>query len=958
MNATLDAVLPVAPEAPVAQASLPLVLLGCLQPFAVARKVEVWGADPAACAVALGCAASVRAPSSGPHEAPCELLLCLDPDGLSPFLESTAFTTTLAAGGVVAAWSRRAQLPTTPNVPYTLHYLQRAISGGLLRDAEFSRSRVVSLHNGAGRQESDWHLFLWSSEPVTPLSPGLYESSHEFVPTPAYPRPVFPPASRQGNDGRGIALASRLLAIEDRTLELRSEIRRLKAQQAGVAGSAQQSYFDVPRALHPWPLAEEPARPPGTLNLYDRRPDDAVVLEAQCGVTFMAAHGLQSESPDFGGAVAALNSMTRSLRLDDSHPDMSIVVPVYGQLPWTLNALDSLFRQVSRFSAEIIIVDDCSPDEVTAEFVPQVNDIRYWRQEKNGGFIRSCNTGGEMARGEHVVMLNSDTRVVAHWLDELIESFTRFPRAGLVGSKMLYPDGSLQEAGGILWRDGGAWNYGREDDPNRPQYCYARQVDYISGCSIALKTSLWRELGGFDPHFTPAYAEDADLCQRVLARGLEVWYQPASRVVHYEGKTSGTNTSGGVKAYQVINLKKLFLRWRSRFETHRRNAEAPFFEKERHVAKRILFVDAVTPTPDQDAGSVQTVLGLRCSQALNYKAHFVPEDNWLFEPNYTPQIQREGVDCAYAPYEVGFENYIRRYGFLFDVVIVYRVGVMHKCLPLLRDFAPNALVLFHLADLHYLRQQRQAQLEGDSAALEAAEVTKQKELKLVKQSDCTITHSTVEADILAREVPDAPVTVWPLMIDVIGTRVGFESRRDICFLGGYRHPPNVDAVLFFIREVLPLIHAARPEIRFIVAGANPPFELLEMASDKIIVTGLVENLAEVFDSTRVFVCPLRVGAGAKGKILSALAHGVPVVSTAIGVEGAGLLDGEHVLVADEPATLASTVVKLYDDPLRWQALSTAGLELAKRDFSLQMGGRKLTEAIDQAYRQRLGMGRS
>jgi glycosyltransferase involved in cell wall biosynthesis len=425
--------------------------------------------------------------------------------------------------------------------------------------------------------------------------------------------------------------------------------------------------------------------------------------------------------------------------------------------------------------------------------------------------------------------------------------------------------------------------------------------------------------------------------------------------VHYEGKTSGTNTSGGVKAYQVINLKKLFLRWRSRFETHRRNAEAPFFEKERYVTKRILFVDAVTPTPDQDAGSLQTVLGLRCSQARNYKAHFVPEDNWLFEPNYTPQMQREGVECAYAPYEVGFENYIRRYGFLFDVVIVYRVAVMHKCLSLLRDFAPNALAIFHLADLHYLRQQRQAQLEGDSAALEAAELTKQKELKLVKQSDCTITHSTVEAEILACEAPDAPVTVWPLMIDVVGTNVGFQSRRDIVFLGGYRHPPNVDAVFFFIREVLPLIHAVRPEIRFIVAGANPPVELLEMANDKIIVTGLVDNLAEVFDATRVFVCPLRVGAGAKGKILSALAHGVPIVSTAIGVEGAGLVDGEHVLVANEPALMAATVMKLYEDTVLWQRLSTAGLDLVRREFSLEMGGRKLEEAINRAYHHRLGL---
>jgi GT2 family glycosyltransferase len=940
--------------------AVPLALLGCLQPLAVARVVEVWGADSKSCAIALGCAASVRAPHAPPKEPaadPCDLAICVDPDCVPLFLDSASVGAALDSGGVVAAWSRVAQLSSAPNVPHLLHYRHRAIIGGLLRDTGFSNSRLVALHHTSATRGDDFHLFLWSRSPLRPLTVGLHESTPQVVPPAAYPRPMMPPAPRKTHADAGGALASRLLCVEDRTLQLRSEIRRLKSQQVG-GSSPQQSFFDVPRLLHPWPLAEEPAKPQSTLNLYDRRPDDLVIVEAQRGVTFMKAHGLHGEAPDFAAAVTALNEMPRTLVLDEDHPAVSIVVPVYGQLAWTLNALDSLFRHASRYSAEIIILDDCSPDGVTAEFVPQVSGIRYRRQEKNGGFIRSCNTGGEMARGDCVIMLNSDTRVVDGWLDAIIDSFTLFPKAGLIGSKMQYPDGSLQEAGGILWRDGGAWNYGRGDDPNRPQYCYARQVDYISGCSIALRTSLWRELKGFDPHFTPAYAEDADLCQRVLARGLEVWFQPASRVVHYEGKTSGTSTTGGVKAYQVINLKKLFLRWRSRFEGHRRNAEAPFFEKERHVNKRILFVDAVTPTPNQDAGSLQTVLGLRCSQARGYKAHFVPEDNWLYEPNYTPSLQREGVECGYAPYEVGFENYIRRYGFLFDVVVVYRVSVMFKCLPLLRDFAPNALVLFHLADLHYLRQQRQAQLEGDAAGLEAALVTKQKELKLVAQSDCTITHSTVEAAILADEVPDAPVQIWPLMIEVVGTRVGFEPRRDICFLGGYRHPPNVDAVLFFVKEVLPLIHAARPEIRFVVAGANPPCELLELASDSIIVTGMVETLADVFDSTRVFVCPLRVGAGAKGKVLSAMAHGVPVVSTAIGVEGAGLIDGEHVVVADTPSSLAASVLSLYEDPVRWQALSTAGLELTRREFSLEMGAGKLEEAIDKAYRQRLGMSQS
>ncbi len=313
------------------------------------------------------------------------------------------------------------------------------------------------------------------------------------------------------------------------------------------------------------------------------------------------------------------------------------------------------------------------------------------------------------------------------------------------------------------------------------------------------------------------------------------------------------------------------------------------------------------------------------------------------------------MECSYAPFEVGFENYIRRYGWLFDVILVYRVGVMHKSLPLIRKFAPEALLLFHLADLHYLRMQRQALLEGNDALMNAAEELKEKELDAIRRSDCTITHSTFEAEILAEQAPEASVAVWPLMVDLAGTKIGFEERRDICFLGGYRHPPNVDAVLYFVESVLPLIQAVRPEIRFIVAGANPTPDILALASESVIVTGMVDDLADVFDTTRVFVCPLRVGAGAKGKVMSALSYGLPIVSTAVGVEGAGLVEGEHMLVADDPASMTEAILRVYDASVLWQALSTAGQDLLRREFSLEMGARKLEEAVDMAYRHRLGL---
>jgi len=760
---------------------------------------------------------------------------------------------------------------------------------------------------------------------------------------------------------RSVALVERLLEVEERVQTLvRDNLNLQRDLTSGLSHrSTSGAAFDVPRTAHEWRLADDPGLLPEDLDLYDRRCDDEVVLAGRSGALFLEQFNLLGAQPDYSGATAAIQAAAPVLRLAAAarargKPDVSIVIPAYGQLAYTLNCIHGLIGHRSRYSAEILVIDDASRDR-SGEFLPRLPCIRYHRQEANGGFIQSCNTGGKLSAGRFLVLLNNDTRVSKGWLDMLIGSFELWPNAGLVGSKMHYADGSLQEAGGIVWRDGSAWNYGRNDDPNRPQYSYARQVDYVSACSVALPVRLWRDLGGFDPHFRPAYCEDVDLAFRIRSRGREVWFQPQSRIVHYEGKSSGTDTASGVKSYQIINTKKLYLRWREPLAGHNRFGEAAFFERERSVRKRALVIDATTPTPDQDAGSVQTFMALQTCISLGYKAHFVPADNWLYQPDYTGALQAIGVDCAFAPYEIGFENYIQRYGWLFDVILAYRVGIVEKVLPLLRIHAPQAPVMFHLADLHYLRMEREAQLSGDDEMRYAASLMKRRELSIVQQADCTISHSSVERDILAAEAPHARTALWPLMFEHFGTKAAFSKRRDLCFLGGYMHSPNVDAVVHFVNSIFPLIRAQQPGIRFVIAGAHPSEEVRALAAPDVLVRGQVADLRDLFDPCRVFVCPLRAGAGAKGKIASALSYGIPVVSTRLGVEGTDITDGKHVLIADDPADFAAAVLRVYRSSALWGRLSKSGQELVRERFSLQMGKAALADAIETAFAHKLGL---
>jgi len=303
---------------------------------------------------------------------------------------------------------------------------------------------------------------------------------------------------------RAAALVERLTALGEKTLDLAIENRKLRTDLAGRPDQPSTAWFDDPRDAHPWPLLLNRAHP--LTGFYDHRADDDLVRVAAEGAAFLRATDLSSGAPDFGSAISALNQADRVLASPAKHqaPAVSIVIPVHGQLAYTLNCLAGLFAHRSSASAEIIMVDDASPDG-SVKLLPDIHGITVVRRKANAGFIASCAAGAAKARGGIIVLLNNDTRVLPGWLDALVASFADFPRAGLVGSKLLYPDGTLQECGGIVWREGTAWNYGRGDDPNRPQYTFAREVDFVSGASIAVPAKLWRELGGFDRHFAPAY---------------------------------------------------------------------------------------------------------------------------------------------------------------------------------------------------------------------------------------------------------------------------------------------------------------------------------------------------------------------------------------------------------------------------------------------------------------------
>lgn len=623
----------------------------------------------------------------------------------------------------------------------------------------------------------------------------------------------------------------------------------------------------------------------------------------------------------------------RLLRPDS--PLVSIVVVAWRSAPYVIDCLAAVAQSVERVAYEVVLVLNEPTAELEARVAAGVENATIVRTRANVGFAGAVNLAAGRARGELLVLLNDDAEPEPGWLEHLVELALRRPGAAAVGSKVLLTDGTIQEAGSVVWSDGWTFTVGRGLPGTTKRFDYERRVDYCSGCSLLVRRRDFEEVGGLDETYYPAYFEDADLCLKLAAAGREVWFQPRSVVVHRES----ASTRSGYRQFLLDRNHELFAaRWADELTTREPRVAAHEPAVERAVWRamgrplRVLVVDDRVPEAAIGSGFARMadviddlVQTGRCHVALLCSLEGGGDRNHA--------LAERGVEVLDEP----LERHLAQVGLGYSLVVVSRPHNYERFAPSLRQLLPGVPVVYDAEALYSTRLERQAALVDEPLerrALEAeADQMRASEAAIAADADHVVCISEAEASFFELHAPGRVEVNAPFLSSPSPTTAGFAERADIGFVAGWfagASSPNADGLIWFARKVLPLVRARAGGARLLVTGASPPRNVARLAGEAVCFVGEVDDLAAFYAAIRVAVVPLRYGAGVKIKTIEALQYAVPSVATSIGAEGLPLDDHRVLPVEDDPAAFAATVARLLADPDAWKRQRDAILDQHRR----------------------------
>ena len=611
-------------------------------------------------------------------------------------------------------------------------------------------------------------------------------------------------------------------------------------------------------------------------------------------------------------------------------PLVSIIIPVHNKFRYTYNCIFSILEAEPIIPYEIIIGNDMSKDR-TRIIEKYFTNIIVHNNNGKYNFLMNCNEAAKLSKGKYILFLNNDTKVHKEWLITLVKLIESDENIGMVGSKLIYPNGILQEAGGIVWNNGECSNFGRGDNLDMPEYNYIKEVDYISGASILIRKSIWEKIGGFDKRYIPAYYEDTDLAFELRKHGYKVVYQPKSVVIHYEGISNGKDLSSGIKKYQLVNKKKFAEKWKNELKYQKEQGNT-FLSRDRRYNKRMLVISHIIPKFNKDAGNRCSFMYLNLFQEIGFQVTFISENLEKIEP-YTTILQQKGIEVLYGDwYKNNLENWMKNNLKYFKYVYLQSPKTTQKYIDLIRHYFTGKIFYF-AQDLHYIRLSI-----NDEESKKQSEIFRKIEMEIFSKVDIIHVVGNYEYQILRKKFKQKTIRHIPIFMyenQLTNVEKDFSKRKDLIFVGEFLYSPNIDAVLWFSKHIYPKIVERFPDIIWHIVGSNITVEIGKLQSRNIKIEGSLsdEDLYSLYQKCRIAVIPLRFGTGVKDKIIEAAYNQIPIVTTSIGGESLDNSLGTFI-IEDDAEKMSELISKLYINYSKLKKMSDLGKKFIEAYFSI------------------------
>jgi GT2 family glycosyltransferase len=618
-------------------------------------------------------------------------------------------------------------------------------------------------------------------------------------------------------------------------------------------------------------------------------------------------------------------------------PELSIILVFHNQAELSFSCLQSIIKYAA-IHYEVIIVDNNSLDD-TALLLNKIEGATIIRNNENLHFLKACNQALPHVRGKYLIFLNNDAEIIKDTISSAMQTITENSKCGAVGGKIILPDGKLQEAGSIIWNDGSCLGYGRGQSPNQPEYNFKRITDYCSGAFLLTKTELLERHGGFDKRFVPAYYEETDYCLWLQEQGLNVIYDPKAVIRHFE---FGSGISDTAIALQQKNQKVFYEKHKIQLTKHYKpNINTVLkarFAASQHNKKRILYIDDRIPHNNLGSGFPRSNTIIRCMVELGYQITIYPlnfpvEDNWdRAYMDIDPFIE---ISMEYG--REGVSNFLQSRSNYYDVIWISRPHNMEFVKDDLQLISKECKIIYDAEAIFAERNIVKIQLEGKGINSKKAEDALNKELSLCEVADTVTAVSVTDARKFSKYgAKHVHVLGHTLNINLINTP--FEDRKGLLFVGNLDNDtsPNVDSVLWFVNEILPLVREKLPEVEVYIIGSALSQKINTLNIEGVHILGRVDDLTRYYAQCRVFIAPTRFASGIPYKIHEAASYGLPVVSTSLLAQQLNWEDQEMLIAADpDKKDYAEKLIMLYQQKSLWKSIKGNSLAYVKNEMSFK-----------------------